>query len=507
MKTKVRQVWEKRKRRIEGRLRRARTLGDRGRPVMTAGAMHCELSERTSATSHGGLAAIHQMVGRVGLAKRIDNQVHVLKVHRPYHVSDHVLSIAYNAMCGGQRLEDIELLRNDEAFLDMLGAEAIPDPTTSGDFCRRFEVPHIEALHAAVNGTRLEVWKRSGLSQREATARIDADGTIVPTTGECKQGMGMSYKGEWGYHPLLISLANTAEPLFLINRSGNRPSSEGAAAYLDRAIALCREGGFKDILLRGDTDFMQTAHLDRWHGDGVRFVFGYDARKNLVARADGLPESTYRELERRAEGAFDTKAARQKQPRVKEDIVRANNYRNIRLRSEDVAEFSYSPIACKREYRIVVVRKNLTIEKGMTALFDETRYFFYITNDSKLSAEDVVLEANRRCNQENLIAQLKGGVHALRAPVNTLNANWAYMLISSLAWTFKAWAALLLPIHPAWRARHTAEREQWLRMEFRTFCNAVIRVPAQIVSTGRRLILRLLSWRVQLPALCRLLNV
>ena len=361
MKTKVRQVWEKRKRRIEGRLRRARTLGDRGRPVMTAGAMHCELSERTSATSHGGLAAIHQMVGRVGLAKRIDNQVHVLKVHRPYHVSDHVLSIAYNAMCGGQRLEDIELLRNDEAFLDMLGAEAIPDPTTSGDFCRRFEVPHIEALHAAVNGTRLEVWKRSGLSQREATARIDADGTIVPTTGECKQGMGMSYKGEWGYHPLLISLANTAEPLFLINRSGNRPSSEGAAAYLDRAIALCREGGFKDILLRGDTDFMQTAHLDRWHGDGVRFVFGYDARKNLVARADGLPESTYRELERRAEGAFDTKAARQKQPRVKEDIVRANNYRNIRLRSEDVAEFSYSPIACKREYRIVVVRKNLAL--------------------------------------------------------------------------------------------------------------------------------------------------
>jgi len=446
-------------------------------------------------------------VVRSGLIEGIDAGVEVLKLHRPYHESDHVLNIAYNALCGGQTLDDIELRRNDEAYLDALGATAIPDPTTAGDFCRRFEGAHIERLMEAINEARLTIWARQGPDFFRRTARIDADGSLVPTTGECKEGMALTYKGLWGYHPLLVSFANTREPLFIMNRGGSRPSSEGAAGYLDKAVVLCRRAGFTDVLLRGDTAFSQTQHLDRWTEDGIRFVFGYDARANLKDLAGDLSDPDYEELQRRARHAFVEQDKRRARPRrVKEEIVRAKGYKNLRLRSEDVSEFDYRPTACRQTYRMVVLRKNLTVERGEIALFDDIRYFFYITNDRDLTAAQVVFEANDRCNQENLIEQLKNGVRALHAPVNSLNANWAYMVMASLAWTIKAWMALSLPVTPRWRAKHQAERDAWLHMEYRTFLEAVINTPAQVVQTGRRLVLRLLGWRPQQPVFFRLLD-
>lgn len=462
------------------------------------------MGDKVEAIGHGGMGAMHQLVRQTGLAKEIDQRLALLKVHVPYHESDHVLNIAYNVLCGGRVLEDIEQRRNDEAYLNALNTQSIPDPTTAGDFCRRFGQDDIHQLMDAVNAARLKVWKAQGPQFTEQTARIDADGTLVGTQGECKEGMALAYNGVWGYHPLVVSLALTNEPLYLVNRSGNRPSGEGAAALLDKAIALCREAGFGDILLRGDTDFTQTTELDRWDADGVRFVFGYDAIKPMQHRAAQRPDTAYTELVRRAEREVNTKP-RRKQPRIKQQVVVERGYKNIQLVSEQVVDFDYQPCACKRPYRIVALRKNLTVERGQTKLFDDVRYFFYITNDRSMSADQVVREANQRCNQENLIAQLKSGVRALHAPVNTLNANWAYMVMASVAWSLKAWAALSLPINPRWRQRHLHQRQQLLRMEFRTFLNAFINIPTQIVRTSRRIIYRLLAYNPSQPLFFRLL--
>ena len=506
MKLRISRQLAKKKRQLKRRLERARRRQDSGEPALPQTEVTYDFANRVQAMPHGGLAAVHKLAVGVGLVRRLDQRLELLKVHRPYHESDHVLNIAYNVMCGGQTLEDIELRRNDGVFLDALGVEAIPDPTTAGDFCRRFTEWDLAGLMDAINETRLEVWRRQGPEFFQQRARIDVDGSLVPTTGECKEGMALSYKGTWGYHPLLVSLANTQEPLFIVNRSGNKRSHSGAAAYLDRAVELCRRAGFTDILMRGDTDFSQTAHLDDWDGDGLSFVFGYLAAPGLKQRADNK-EGDFEELVRRAKRSFVPEEQRRARPfRVKEEVVRRKRYKNIRLRSEDIAEFEYSPTACGKTYRMVVLRKNLSVERGETVLFDDVRYFFYITNDRNLTAAEVVFEANDRCDQENLIGQLKSGVRALHAPVNTLNANWAYMVMASLAWSLKAWMALSIPITPRWRTKHEAERRAWLRMDFRTFRKAVIDIPVQILHSSRRRIWRLLAWRPQLPVFFRLLD-
>ena len=492
MKNRIRYQLNSGKRKIKKRLEKARSR-DGDQPVLQGGNIQYDLAQRNRGIACGGIGAIHLLVDKVGLMRQIDEKVHVLKLHRPYHESDHVLNIAYNILCGGRVLEDIELRRNDEVYLDALNAQSIPDPTTAGDFCRRFEQPHIEALMEAINETRLTVWQTQSASFFEQTARIDADGSLVPTLGECKQGMDIAYNGVWGYHPLLVSLANTQEPLFLLNRGGNCPSHEGVIPLYDQAIALCRRGGFQDILLRGDTDFSLTTEFDRWDDDHVRFVFGYDAMNNLVQHADRMPETEYEALARRAEREIKTRP-RRRPANVKERIVRERAFRNIKLKSEELVEFPYQPVKCDRPYRMVAVRKNLSVEQGEAVLFDEIRYFFYITNDWEMTREQVVREAMQRCNQENLIAQLKDGVRALHAPVNTLHANWAYMVMASLAWSLKAWAGLMLPVHGRWRERHLREREQLLRMEFRTFLNVLMLLPTQIVRTGRRIVYRLLGW-------------
>ena len=145
---------------------------------------------------------------------------------------------------------------------------------------------------------------------------------------------------------------------------------------------------------------------------------------------------------------------------------------------------------------MIVLRKLVGVDKGQICDCSRRyRYFFYITSDRKMTAEEVVFSANDRCDQENLIAQLKSGVRALTAPVDDLVSNWAYMVIGSLAWSLKAWSALMVPVLPRKHQKeHKTEKRKLLRMEFATFCAAFIQMPCQIVRGGRRLIYRLLSW-------------
>lgn len=505
MKTIFSRWFQKGKSRIERRLdKKGDTITFE--PQFGASNIHYEVSDKTNAITCGGIGAMHKLAQRYGLVDAIDERLHLLKFHLPYQESDHVLNIAYNALCGGICLQDIELRRNDENFLNALGTPRIPDPTTAGDFCRRFAGGDVETLIGAINDARLRVWAGQPDDFFDC-ATIDFDGTIAETTGSCKEGMDISYDGLWGYHPLIVSLANTGEVLSIINRPGNRPSHEGAPREVDRALLLCVQAGFRKILLRGDTDFSQCGHLDGWDAyPRVRFIFGFNAVEKLRDMADNLPENAWRPLKRPARHHAKTQP-RQRPENVKDRVVKQREFETLRLQSEDVAEFEYRPTVCSKTYRMVVIRKNITKEKGELALFDDIRYFFYITNEREWTAEEIVFSANDRCNQENLIAQLKGGARALQAPVDTLESNWAYMVMTALAWNLKAWWALTLPDPPGrWQQLHREQKRWVLKLEFRTFLNAFMLLPCQIARSGRKLIYRLLSWNPHLPIFFRLIN-
>jgi hypothetical protein len=475
----------KRKRKISKRLEK-RNWSHQPRPMMTGSNICYDVDGRHQAIACGGIGNIHQLAMRTGLIAEIDKRVKLLKRHLPYHESDHVLNIAYNYLNGNSRLQDIELLRNDEAWLNALGAEIIPDPTTAGDFLRRFEKYDICELMEVKNTVRSGIWRKQPASfRREAT--INVDGSICATYGQCKEGMDISYDGQWSYHPLVISLHNTREPLYIINRSGNAPSHLNSAHWIDKSLDLVC-GHFERVQLRGDTDFSLTEHLDKWD-ERCTFIFGVDAMPNLLKIANELDDSQWDLLEKQPKYQVKTKPRRRPE-NVKQQVVKKRKFKKIQTEAEHVAEFFYQPGKCKKTYRMIVVRKTLKVIKGEMNLFDDVRYFFYITNDSKRSAAEMVVFYRNRSDHENDIEQLKNGVKALMPASDSLLSNWALMVIASLAWDLKAWYGLLLSYRPLGLSI--------VRMEFKRFLNTFMRIPCLIIKTGRRIYYRLLGYNEKL---------
>jgi hypothetical protein len=477
---------EQRKARIDERLGGGQEW--RFRPMTEGASVRYEVADRVTATATGGIALIHELVRYLGLPEAIDRCLHIFKRHFPYFESDHVLNLAYNILAGGTCLEDIERLRSDEAYLNALGAERVPDPTTAGDFLRRFTSDLLLDLAQAINEVRPEVWRHLPPAQRRL-ARIDADGTLTKTTGECKEGMDVSYKSTWGYAPLIVTLANTGEILYAVNRPGNAPSHLGAAWYLDQAADEVLDGGFAKVLFRGDTDFALTKNFDRWTDEDKWFVFGIDAHPTFVARAESVEESAWKPLQRRNKGKVRT-TRRRRPVNVKERVIVAREFTNLHLEEEHITELDYTPVASKKTYRMIVLRKTIRVTKGQLYLKDEVRYFFYVTNTPKdrFSTREVVFEANDRCDQERLIGELNHGVHALRTPSNGLVSNGAWLQIASLAWNLKAWLGICLP------RNLKKEGSEILRMEFRRFLHSLMLLPCQVVKTARQTVVRLLTY-------------
>ncbi len=453
------------------------------RPVFRTRRLRVEIDRGSRATPYGGLALAHQLVQGLGLPQAIDQGVRLLKIYLPYHESDHLLTHAYNLFAGGTCIEDIVSLQDSEAFRDLVGAFRVPDPTTAGDFLRRFDATTLGFLQHVFDDTHEKVWAALPRAKRRV-ATVDLDSTIKPVYGECKEGADFSYTGKWSYHPLLISVAETNECLRLINRSGNRPSAEGSGEALDECLGrLTRH--FRKVRVRGDTAFggQETVRVCDVYKN-VEFAFGLNATANLVQMAENLSPRAFRPFRSNVPAggpARKSRARRRHRRRTRRLRARARGYRTLRTVRQWVGEFRYRPTWADRDYRVVVRRQLVETSQGQEALFERYVYRFFLTDIEDMTPAELVRFAYGRCAQENTIEQLKNGIGAMAMPTGELVANAAFLMAGQLAWNLRAWLSLL------------ALPKESLHWEWKRFRHAFVYVAARVVHQARRVRVRITS--------------
>jgi hypothetical protein len=456
-------------------------------PVFHQRRVRVQMEQRGKITPYGGLCLAHDLAMRLELDRDINRSLSLLRLHLPYLESDHILTHVYNQYVGGGCIEDIAHLQHSDAIKHLVGACRIPDPTTAGDFLRRFHEPHLRALQGVIDRAREKVWRQMPRSRRK-TATIDLDSTIKMVYGECKQGADFSYNGKWSYHPFLATLAETHEPLRTINRPGNAASADGAADVLGEVLPMVKRH-FGQLFVRGDSKFYQHAILAECRRQGARFAFMMDGYANLQELADDLPPSAWKPFsahraEKLARAAAD-KNSRRKRKRLRAKTARQRGYQTLATTRQWVAEFDYriphGENAAKagtagRTYRVVVRRRQIDLHEGQDYLFTECRDRFVITDipRSWMDPAELVCFAYGRCDQENVIEQLKNGIAALGMPTGELLANGAFLMAGQLAWCLRSWLSLLaLP----------RETTGW---EWKWFRHAFVYVAAKITQGARQ---------------------
>jgi hypothetical protein len=450
------------------------------------------VQERGQITPYGGLSLAHDLAMRLELDRDINRSIPLLKLHMPYLESDHILAHVYNQYVGSQCIEDIANLQHSGAIKHLLGACRIPDPTTAGDFLRRFQKPHLEAFQPVIDRARQKVWRQLPWSRRQV-ATIDMDSTIKEVYGECKQGADFSYTGKWSYHPLLLTLAQTNEPLRTINRPGNVVSAEGATDALHEVLPTVGHH-FRKVYVRGDSAFYKHSIIAACEQHEAKFALVMDGYAVLHEMADSLPKSAWKPFfahkpDTIARTATNNKT-RRKRRRLRPKRARQRGYKTLTTTRQWVAEFNYTiprsgpSVAAGvagNTYRVVVKRQRVEVSEGQQQLFTEYRYRFVIANipPGEMDAGEVICFAYGRCDQENIIEQFKNGIASLRMPTGELLANAAFLMAGQLAWCLRAWLSLL------------ALPKETTRWEWKWFRQAFVYIAAKITHHARRAVVYL----------------
>jgi hypothetical protein len=462
--------------------------------VMRHPLLHLESDPRGEITHYGGLVLAQQFVRRFGVAKRIDESLELFKRHAPYHESDHVLALAYTLYADGTCLEDQAALQGSEAVRRLVGACRIPDPTTAGDFLRRFTTGHeVEQLSGVTDEVQEAVWSKLARKVRRQRkkhelALVDLDGHIKPLYGVQKEGADFSYDRRWSYQPLVVSLGGSAECLKVVNQPGSARSSDAAAKALKEVLPMVRRH-FRNAIVRGDTDFDRCDVFNAAIDVGAYFAIGGRLHPNRAALVEAIAEKSWKPFVPRAnrqQASGPSRHGRTVNYRRKKALER--KFRTLRTVKQWVSEIAYQPAGLGSACRMIVRRVLIEETDGQGALFEHYRYRLVLTNlPRSYTARQVVDITYQRCDQENVIEQFGAGIAGWRMPVAEFMGNSAWLEIARLAWNLGKWIAqIALP-------------SEVVRWEWKRFRRHFVYIAAKVLKMGRSLVVRLAGSHRYLP--------
>lgn len=431
--------------------------------------------DASDVTEIGGLSLALRLLVKLRVPQRINRALSLLRVHRGYFESDHVLTHACNLFAGGTCLEDIGHLQHSEPIRRLLGTEHIPDPTTAGDFLRRFDASDVDRLDRVIDEVQQDVWKLSHGRKKQAEVLIDVDSHVHHVYGHQMEGCDYTYKGGFGYHPLVLSIAGTQECLRIINRPGNFVSSTGTEDALEDVLPLLKRR-FKRIVIRGDSAFAKGPIFKKCEEHGAFFAVVSPEHQNFHGLAENIAEEDWEEFRQheRMLPVEDQPATRKRGEDVRRERTEARGKRDLRLQEQSIAEIPYRPARSKNTYRLIIRRQRIN-EHKQGQLFEKWRYRYVLTNlPRSVSTRKAIDMTYQRCDQEKVIEQLKNGVSAMSMPTGGFLANHAYMVCARLAHNLKAWLAqIALP-------------RETMRWEWKRFRRSFVQIAARVTLSGRR---------------------
>jgi hypothetical protein len=382
----------------------------------------------------------------------------------------------YNLFIGGSAIEDIGYLQGSEAVRRMLGTERIPDPTTAGDFLRRFGHRDLRDFQHVIDELHTDVWRRTYGRKKQPLACVDLDSHIHGVYGNKKEGADFTYDKRYGYHPLIISLSGTGEVLRAVNRPGNAYSSEGAEEEVEELLPLLKSR-FRKVLVRGDTAFASRELYDLLEENGHYFAICQSNIELLQCIAEDAGENEWKLLKRNP--ASDSQKKRKRKKNLRRTTARRRGKRDLKLLREEVAEAFYQPFRSEFDYRLIMIRKRVE-ESYQGQLFTHYRYRFILSNlPEKVSPAEVVRLTYQRCDQENVIEQLKNGISGMRMPTGSFAANAAYLICARLAHNLKSWLCML------------ALPKEVIRWKWKRFRLAYVYLSARVIRKARQTIIRI----------------